>query len=158
MSRRLILLFLLLSGVGTWALVRIHLTRTPQARLAGLAEQSAARFIRLRDAESLAEGSLWAPMAFVGRLEQSIVSRVESALATGDLDRLFPGLNRELDRPSSLPLIWLKVDVLSVRTNVPTASGAPSNSDTSFNFVEVTSLASTMTSASMVVISNRGSI
>ncbi|MSU33495.1 MAG: CRTAC1 family protein [Pedosphaera sp.] len=126
MSCRSILLFLLLSGVGTWALVQIRLTRTPQARLERLAEQSAARFIRLRDAESLAEGTLWAPVAIAGRLEQSIVSRIESALATGDLDRLFPGLNRELERPSGLPLIWLKVDVLSIRSNVPTASGVPS--------------------------------
>jgi len=122
MNPRLLVLILLLAVAAGGAYWRRKLPRTPSALKEEQAELAARRFLRLREAETAADRTTWAPAEAASRIEAALAIRVQAATESRDLEKLGPGIGSFPASSGGLPLVWLKADLLSVQSPSATAS------------------------------------
>lgn len=114
MNARLLVLLSLLLLAGIAAYWRRSSKASPTAARELQAEQSARRFLRLRDAEAEADRTVWSATEPHVRVESALAARVEEASARRDWSAFAP-TSGGLPVPDRTPLIWLRADLLSVR-------------------------------------------
>ena len=114
MTRRTVILVVVLLGVVLFAVRRRSPAPTDEARRRDAeAEAAARRFLALRDAEDRADRTTWKATEPVVRIEQELIRGVERALAANALDSgPLPGLSERISPPSGLSLRWLQMRLM----------------------------------------------
>lgn len=126
MTRRTAILLAVLLVVGGVALWRRAGAPSPELRRREAAADAAARrFLVLREAEELADRTVWSASEPVAHIEQEVVAGVERAMAGAGLDACgLPGLSRRIPVPADHSLRWLQMRLMRARPRPPGAEGA----------------------------------
>ena len=122
MTRRTVILLVVLLAVGSIAVWRRGPALTPDGRQReAQADAAARRFMALREAEELADREVWHPTQLAVRIERELVLGVERAMGARSLDAgVLPNLAARISAPTGYSLRWMQVRLMRVRPNPQT--------------------------------------